>query len=438
MSQIVPCVQRYASAVLALAAYSYFGAGAAFAQNLSFAEALAQAERNAPQLLADSQLVKAAELSVLPAGALPDPKLQFGLDNILIEGANRFQTGGDFMTMRRVGLMQDFPNRAKRAARIETAQAQIAVARAQRVITLQSVRLSTAVAWIARRSAERELAALVDLRTENKLLAGVVLAQLAGGKGMLTDAVMPRVEAAMIDERENALTSQVAQANAELHRWLGAPAGAPLVGEVPDWSLELATLRAHLNRHPQLQAFASKETLLQAQSNAAKADKHADWTLEVAYQQRGRAFGDMVSIQASFDLPFFTKTRQDPLIAAKAAELQALEFERESTTREHAALLEAQLAEHARLVKTAMRIEQILLPLAAEKCALASAAWQSGNADLSALIAARQERVELLFRAISLRGEVQQRAAQLHFAYGGSDPLSANENTGRNTLGNSP
>lgn len=242
----------------------------------------------------------------------------------------------------------------------------------------------------------------------------------------------------MIDEREDELSAQVAQANAELQRWLGARADAPLLGEAPDWSLELATLGEHLSRHPQLQAFASKQELLQAQSNAAKADKHADWALEVAYQQRGRAFGDMVSVQASFALPFFTKTRQDPLIAAKAAELQALEFERESTTREHAAMFAAQLAEHARRVKTAKRVEQILLPLATEKCTLALTAWQSGSADLSGLIAARRERIELLLRAISLRAQVQQLAAQLHFAYGDSDPLSANENTGRNTLGNSP
>ena len=418
MSQIVCCVQRFALAVLALAGYSYFGAGAAFAQNLSFTEALAQAERNSPQLLAEAQRVRAAELSVLPAGALPDPKLQIGLDNLLIEGPSRFETGGDFMTMRRVGLMQEFPNRAKRNARIETAQAQIAVAQAQRTISQQTVRLSTALAWIARRSAERELAALTGLRAENKLLASAVQAQLAGGKGMLTDAVLPRVEAAMIDERQDALQAAVAQANAELRRWVGAQADAPLVGDAPDWSVELASLGEHLNRHPQLQAFASKQQLLQAESHAASADKHADWGLEVAYQQRGRAFGDMVSVQLSFDLPFFTKTRQNPLIAAKAAELDALAFERESTTREHAAMFVSQLAEHARLTKSAVRIEQVFLPLAAEKCALALAAWQSGSADLSAVIAARSERVDVLLRAISVRGEVQARAAQLHFSYG--------------------
>ena len=418
MSQIFPCVQRYALAVLALAAYSYFGAGAAFAQNLSFAEALTQAERNAPELLADAQRVQAAQLSVLPAGALPDPKLQLGLDNLLIEGPSRFETGGDFMTMRRVGLMQEFPNRAKRNARIKTAQAQIAVAQAQRTISLQSVRLSAALAWIARHSAERELAALADLGVENKLLAATVQAQLAGGKGMLTDAVLPRVEAAMIDERQDALVTKVAQANAELHRWLGARADAPLAGDAPNWSVELATLGEHLNRHPELQAFASRQALLQAESDAAKAEKRADWGLEVAYQQRGRAFGDMVSVQLSFDLPFFTKTRQDPLIAAKAAELDALTFARESTTLEHAAMFASQLAEHARLTKSALRIEQVFLPLAAEKCALALAAWQSGSADLSAVIAARSERVDVLLRAISVRGEVQALAAQLHFSYG--------------------
>lgn len=418
MSQLIRSRRRVALATFTSAALGFFGARAAYAQELSFTAALAQAERHAPQLLADAQRIDAAELSALPAGALPDPKLQFGLDNLLIEGPSRFQTAGDFMTMRRVGLMQEFPNRAKRNARIETAQAQIAVAQAQRTISLQSVRLSTALAWIARRSAERELAALADLRAENKLLAGAVHAQLAGGKGMLTDAVLPRVEAAMIDERQDALDTKVAQANAELRRWLGAKADAPLVGDAPDWSVELATLGEHLNRHPELQAFASREALLQAESDAAKAEKRADWALELAYQQRGRAFGDMVSVQLSFDLPFFTKTRQEPLIAAKAAELDALDFERESTSRLHAAMFTSQLAEHARLTKSAKRIAQVFLPLAAEKCVLALAAWQSGSADLSAVIAARSERVDLLLRAISVHGEVQILAAQLHFSYG--------------------
>lgn len=428
MAQITFPVQRLAVATLTFATFICIGSSTVSAQDLSFSEALAQAEHTAPQLLADAQLVQAAELSVLPAGALPNPKLQLGLDNLLIEGPSRFEVGGDFMTMRRVGLMQEFPNRAKRNARTETARAQIAMAQAQQKISQQTVRLSTALAWIARRSAERELAALADLRAENKLLAGAVKAQLAGGKGMLTDAVQPRVAAAMIDERQEVLIAQVAQANAELRRWIGAAANASLAGDAPNWSTELANLGTQVNRHPQLQAFASIQQMLQAQSDTARAEKRPDWALAVAYQQRGQTFGDMVSVQLSFDLPFFTKTRQDPLIAAKAAELQALEFERESTTREHAAIIEFQLAEYARLTKTATRIAHVLLPLATEKCELALAAWQSGSTDLSALIAARNERLELKLRAISVRGQAQALAAKLHFSYG--ENLAATDQVG--------
>ena len=82
--------------------------------------------------------------------------------------------------------------------------------------------------------------------------------------------------------------------------------------------------------------------------------------------------------------------------------------------------LESQLAEHARLRKALTRIEQVFLPLATEKCALALASWQSGSADLSSVVAARSERVDVLLRAISVRGEVQMLAAQLHFSYGDS------------------
>jgi hypothetical protein len=234
---------------------------------------------------------------------------------------------------------------------------------------------------------------------------------------MATDIVMPRQEAAMIEERRDELLARRAQAVAQLRRFLGDDADSPLEGEPPPWPVEAQALRHELHQHPELQAFDPRSRLLDAEVAEARAMKRPDWALELAYQKRGQEFGDMVSVQARFDLPLFAGTRQDPAIAAKLAERQAIDSEREVATREHAAMLEADLADYARAGQAERRAKDVLLPLADEKVALALAAWRGDKGSLDEVIAARRERIELQLKTIALTGERQQIAARLQLTY---------------------
>lgn len=65
---------------------------------LSLDDALLLAERNAPSLLAQSEKVSAAKSAAIPAGELPDPKLSLGLQNVPIEGEERWTTQRDNMS----------------------------------------------------------------------------------------------------------------------------------------------------------------------------------------------------------------------------------------------------------------------------------------------------------------------------------------------------
>jgi len=122
-------------------------------------------------------------------------------------------------------------------------------------------------------------------------------------------------------------------------------------------------------------------------------------------------------------LPLFAAHRQDPTIAARRAQRDALEAQREATLREHTAMLDTDLAEYRRLDKALARQNQVLLPLAAEKIALASAAWRGGQGSLADLVAARRERIEAELEAITLEGKRQQMAARLHYRDGNGDTL---------------
>ena len=392
-------------------------AGLAGAEPLSFTRALDLAVGETPALRADAAQLDAARHAVLPAGELPDPKLALGLDNLPINGPDRYRVSDDFMTMRRVGLRQEFPNRAKRQARVAAAEGEVAVAAAQIAITRQQVQQQAALAWIARHTVERQLARIDALRAENRLLDASVRARIAGGGGMAADSLAPRQEAAAIDTLQDRLEARREQAIARLARWVGESARAPLAGAVPDWPIDRDALLHRLHAHPDVALLGARETVAQAAIAQAQAAKKSDWALALAYQQRGPQFSDMATLELTFDLPLFTARRQDPTIAARRAQRDALDAQREATLREHAAELDTDLAEYRRLERALARQNRQLLPLATQKVALVNAAWRGGQASLAELIGARRERIEAEFEAIALEGEQQQMAARLHYAY---------------------
>lgn len=393
-------------------------ASSAFGQSLTFKRAIATAVQETPALRANAAQIDAARYSVTPAGELPDPKLALGIDNLPIEGADRYSLNRESMTMQRIGISQDIPNGAKRDARVAVANGRLELAEAERRVTRLTVLRETAAAWIARNTIEQQLMRIDALGAENKLLSDAVKAQIAGGKGSAVDAVMPRQEAAMIEERRDELAARRQQAIATLKRWLGPEGAAPLAGDPPDWNLSRDQLAHALHRHPELALFEPKAKVADAELAEAKAGKRPDWGVDVAYQKRAPEFGDMVSVQVRFDLPVFAGSRQDPQIAARQAERTALDAEREAALREHLAMLDADWADYQRLTNAARRQRDVLLPLAEEKVRLATSAWRGGKGMLADVVAARRERIDAELKTLAVDGERRQMAARLHYAYG--------------------
>ncbi|RKQ60787.1 outer membrane protein TolC [Vogesella indigofera] len=396
--------------------------GLAQAAPLTFNAALDQAENHAPVLAAQRAQIGAAQFAAMPAGALPDPKLFVGIDNYPVSGPMRGSLTQDFMTMQKVGVMQEIPNADKRRARVEAAAAEVEVAEAQNRVARLKVRSEVALAWLNRYTLERKLTLFDALGRESRLLATAVQAQIASGRAQPADAVMPKQEAAQLAERHDDLVRDLAKANAELRRLIGSAADEPLAGEPPTFNLATASLRQHLPRHPEIAAFGAAVHKAEAEVSEAVAMKKPDWGVEFAYQKRGAQFGDMMSLQFTFDLPLFTRTRQDPNIAAKQQELTRIDAEREAMLRDHASELDSNMADYVALGRQLDRTRQEWLPLAQQKVDLVTASYQAGKADLTAVLAARRELIEQRFKLIELDYQRASSAARLHFAYGENAP----------------
>jgi len=397
-------------------------ANLALAAPITFNAALDRAQRVSPALVAKSARIDASRSAAIAADALPDPKLFAGVDNLPINGPDRWSFERDFMTMQKIGVMQDVPNSDKRRARAESAQAGIARAEAERRVEVQRLRRETAIAWLNRYHLERRVALFEELDRENQLFAETVRAQLAGGRGQPADVVMPKQEAAQLADRRDELARDLAKAKSELRRLVGADGDEPLAGEPPTLPLVADEVHQHVRQHPELVAFSPMLREAQAQVREAEAMKKPDWGLQLAYQRRGPQFSDMVSLQLTIDLPLFAPTRQDPQIAAKRQELLRIDAERDAMLRDHTAELDADLAEYAALGRQLQRQDREWLPLARERVDLQMASYRSGKGMLEPVLSARRESIEQRLKQIELQSKRDIVAAKIYFAYGEVTP----------------
>ena len=367
----------------------------------TFDQALARAAASAPSLRASALGVDAARAAAPAAGRLPDPRLNFGLDGFPVTGPFAGQFDEDDFTALRIGVEQEVPSRARRRAERDIADAEIGVAGARDAIELRQVRVATGIAWIDLHYADRRLAALDEVLATLQPLWDAAPAGVASGADRPANALGPVQLKADLDDRRSRLVAEVEKARAELARWTGDQA-SETSGAPPAFDLDPAALAAGLDRVPTLRAFGAVGERAEAEVDLARAGRRPDWSLEASYARRDERFGDMVSVGASVRLPIFSGQRQDPIIAARAADARRVTAEREDAERALAASLRSDLAEHAMNRDQWVRARDVVLPNVLHRSDLETASYAAGRAGivevLEAFTAVANARLDTLDR----------------------------------------
>ncbi|MEG3191039.1 TolC family protein [Lysobacter sp. D1-1-M9] len=364
---------------------------------LSLEEATRLAVERAPLLDARRSQIEAAQQESRRAGALPDPTLAVGIDNMPVTGTDAFDVQADFMTMKRIGLRQEVPARAKREARRSLAARNIDQAQADAQAEHLQVRRETAGAWIDLWATQRELHELMALREETELASRLARARVSGGTEPVADALAAEAALLELDNRIEAARASETAAQVELARWLGD--GTLLfTDEAPDFTalpVSEAQLLAALDRlGPLLPTTAEIETAAAA-VDLARAEKRPDWSVAASYGQRGGDRSDMVMLEFGIELPLFTRNRQDRGVAARQAEYQATLAMREDLRRQQAARIRADVARWEGFKAQVARDRNALLPLARDRTATALAAYRAG-APVRPWLDARRDELDIL------------------------------------------
>lgn len=364
-----------------------------------------------------SQLTRSAQAGAVGAaemakasGQQPDPMLNIGVDNLPATGANRFSTAAEDMTMKRIGLSQEWVSADKRAARVAAASALARRESAMELVAAAEARLQTAVAYLdayfageaLRLTSVNERHAREELEAAKGRLATVSgsSAEVLGLTGALGAA-----------EDESAdVRQQRSAAGVALQRWTGAPADEL----VPPHQAVIPTEDDFVARHPTVVAKQRDLDVARQEVEVTRLNRKPNWTYEVSYGQRqGRP--DLVSIGVSIPLTVAPAARQDRETAAKLAMVEKAEAE----------LAEAQrvaAADYATLSSAAMRLQEridryrssILTPLR-QRTETTLSGYRSNQASLVMLFEARHAEVEARRKLLNLQRDLAKAQAQLTF-----------------------
>lgn len=401
------------SAALACAAWPVAG------QGLSLEEAFRLGESYSARLAAQRSAVVATGAQVGRAAELPDPRVQFGIENLPVTGTDRFRYDRDFMTSRAIGFSQEFPNAAKREARNVRAERmrdlETAGLQAQRTLVHRDI----AKAWMEVYYAEQALAAVQRLAGQFKLQLDAIPSSIARGRQSAAEGLALRQLFEQANDRVIEQERLVARARIGLAALVGEEAKRALA-QPPDTSA-FAHSREHfvaqLSEHPEIQMLERREDVAKAEVELARSSRKSDWMVEVGYGQRRPFFDNMLTVMVSFDLPWATERRQDRDVASRLAEVDQARAMREDARRMHVAELQGWLADFDAAQRRIDRFEKVLAPLARERRGAALAAYEGGRGELAAVLEAQRAETDTELARLQAFGERARAWANLNFVY---------------------
>jgi outer membrane protein TolC len=204
---------------------------------------------------------------------------------------------------------------------------------------------------------------------------------------------------------------------------VGDASDAPLAGQPDIKTIRFSahTLEEDLKRHPEIAMLQRQVEVAETDAQLAKANKRADWSVEVAYQQRGPAYANMFSVGVAIPLQWDQKNRQDREVASKLALADRAKAQQEDALRIHVTEVRTMFNEWENGQERITRYERELVPLAQDRTRAALAAYRGGKGDLNAVLGARRNEIEVRTQALQLEMDTARAWAQLNFLVPGED-----------------
>ncbi len=359
---------------------------------LTLEDALDAAQARSAALQAQDAVTRAVREMAVSAGRLPDPVLRLSVNNLPIEGPERFSLTSERMTTRAAEITQRFSGIEKREALSARYQREAQVAASTRSVQMARLRAQTARAWLDRYFQEQMLTLLLQQREDARRVGAAAESAYRGGRSSQADVLAAHAAIARIDDRLHEVRAELTNAKALLQRWVGDRAAKEL-GTPPKINMtRLADqpLSHEIDQHPDIAVMNARERFALADAVVAEQEKNADWSWSLAYIKRSSQFGDMVSVAVSIPLQWDHARKQDRELAARLERVEQVRSERQEIRRERLFEVQRLLVNWRSNLNRLEDYDKTLIPLATERVSALEAAFRGNKAPLTAVFDAQR------------------------------------------------
>ena len=321
---------------------------------------------------------QAARSSVV--GALPDPEVTLGVNNLPIEDPafDRF-----LPTNKALGLQQRFPSRRLRRAETTRAQAQADTLSYQADALLAQLR-GELLALLSQQSRVLEQRRLVDAeRLKLQELAGVARTELEAGRPLLYRLAEVELAGVGAERKLIDLDTEQSLLTAELEALVGTAVQAD-PPDLADPSRPDDPRAFHAVRVAAAELVASEQGVA-----VAEAAWRPSWRAQLLYQQReagdGFAGDDWVSASVTFSVPLWAARRQAPQLRAAQAQRGADQQRLQAVARAAVAAFDRERAIQRSAERTVAVLDRKLAAIEAEIVAQRSL-FEAGSSDYTPIL----------------------------------------------------
>lgn len=376
------------------------------------------ARRINPEYAAMRHEADAADERILPAGALPDPKLRIELQDLTRMGEQNPTLSPSEVGSTRYTFMQDLPWFGKRALKHDIAvqEAEGAKGRALTTWSALSSRIKSGYAQFYYLSqSERLTKGILDLMVRLEKIAQV---RYAGGLAVQQDVIRAQVEQTNLENELIALDNERRQTQARLNALVARPPNAPLaeperLRPIPSpVKLDYAALEDRVRaRNPELFTDDARLKAAEKSRELTYRNRYPDFTVGVAPTQYGNAVKEwMLMVEVNIPLQQSSRRSQE---RESDAMLAAARDRKEATTNQVLSELSENVSGLDAARRTELAIAGSLLPQAEITFNAALASYQNGKVDFATLLDSQRQIRQAKQNRIKVQAEEQVRLADI-------------------------
>ena len=415
---------------------------------LELGRAVRMAQQNDPWLVENRHSQEAVEAQGVKAGTYPDPTVSVGCVN---RPTDTFKFDQEPMTQFRVGVTQMMPRGDSLAIKQKQLQTLGKQFPQQRRDRLAQTAVIVGQLWLDAFKAQESVALIEEDRPLFEQLADVAEASYSSALGMTRqqDIVRASLELTRLEDRLTMLRQRQEVFLEKLFGWMQGSFGAeylPAGEEIADGrqaSYDLdrnlptvkrlnsklysdpgkqdpAKLYEYFSSHPAVLALEKKIEASRLGVDLARESYKPMWGVNMAYGYRDETpasgeLADFFSLGVSFDLPVFTKNRQDKDVHAAVSQAEAIKTRKWMLVRNMIAEFEKNRAQLQRLAQRQKLYRDQLLPQMHEQAEASLTAYTNDDGDFAEVVRARIAELNARIDALDIDVEKQKTIIRLNY-----------------------